>query len=95
MVLFTVSALGAAFFLGLGNGAVFKLVPQYFPDQVGTVTGPVGAAGGLGGFFPPLVLGVLKDQGARSLRASCSWLCLHWLAWRWTGSSYWAARPWL
>jgi MFS transporter, NNP family, nitrate/nitrite transporter len=62
MALFTVGALGAAFFLGLGNGAVFKLVPQYFPDQVGTVTGLVGAAGGLGGFFPPLVLGVLKDQ---------------------------------
>jgi MFS transporter, NNP family, nitrate/nitrite transporter len=62
MVFFTVGALGAAFFLGLGNGAVFKLVPQYFPDQVGTVTGLVGAAGGLGGFFPPLVLGWLKDR---------------------------------
>ena len=62
MSLFTPAALGIAFFLGLGNGAVFKLVPQFFPDQVGTVTGLVGAAGGLGGFFPPLVLGVLKDQ---------------------------------
>jgi NNP family nitrate/nitrite transporter-like MFS transporter len=62
MPLFTTAALGIALFLGLGNGAVFKLVPQYFPDQVGTVTGLVGAAGGLGGFFPPLVLGLLKDQ---------------------------------
>jgi NNP family nitrate/nitrite transporter-like MFS transporter len=62
MPLFTVAALGIAVCLGLGNGAVFKLVPQYFPQQVGTVTGVVGAAGGLGGFFPPLVLGVFKDQ---------------------------------
>lgn len=62
MLWFTIGALGAAMFLGLGNGAVFKLVPQYFPEQVGTVTGLVGAAGGLGGFFPPLVLGIFKDQ---------------------------------
>ena len=46
----------------LGNGAVFKLVPEYFPRSVGSVTGLVGAAGGLGGFFPPLVLGVIKQQ---------------------------------
>ena len=58
---FTVGALGAAAALGLGNGAVFKLVPQYFPKETGTVTGLVGAFGGLGGFFPPLVLGVIRD----------------------------------
>lgn len=62
MPVFTVGALGIAVCLGLGNGAVFKLVPQYFPEQVGTVTGLVGAAGGLGGFFPPLLLGVFRDQ---------------------------------
>ncbi|HSE21080.1 MAG TPA: MFS transporter [Pyrinomonadaceae bacterium] len=58
---FTVGALGAAAALGLGNGAVFKLVPEYFPQDTATVTGLVGAFGGLGGFFPPLVLGVIKD----------------------------------
>jgi NNP family nitrate/nitrite transporter-like MFS transporter len=58
---FTVGALGLALLLGLGNGAVFKLVPEYFPTETGTVTGLVGAFGGLGGFFPPLVLGVLLD----------------------------------
>jgi NNP family nitrate/nitrite transporter-like MFS transporter len=58
---FTVGALGCAFLLGIGNGAVFKLVPQYFPKQVGTVTGLVGAMGGLGGFFPPLLLGFFRD----------------------------------
>lgn len=59
--LFTLGALGCAALMGLGNGAVFKLVPLYFPAQTGTVTGLVGAAGGLGGFFPPLVLGIVKD----------------------------------
>jgi NNP family nitrate/nitrite transporter-like MFS transporter len=62
MLPFTVGALGCAFLLGIGNGAVFKLVPQYFPKQVGTVTGLVGAMGGLGGFFPPLLLGFFRDH---------------------------------
>jgi NNP family nitrate/nitrite transporter-like MFS transporter len=62
MVLFTIGALGIATALGLGNGAVFKLVPQFFPHETGTVTGLVGAMGGLGGFFPPLVLGVMKQR---------------------------------
>lgn len=47
--------------LGMGNGAVFQIVPQRFPDRMGVVTGIVGAAGGLGGFFLPFVLGVVKD----------------------------------
>ncbi|MEP7010060.1 MAG: MFS transporter [Acidobacteriota bacterium] len=62
MVPFTVGALGCSFLLGLGNGAVFKLVPQYFPADTATVTGLVGAMGGLGGFFPPLLLGVFRDR---------------------------------
>jgi len=45
----------------MGNGAVFKLVPQFFSHDTGIVTGIVGAAGGLGGFFPPLFLGISKD----------------------------------
>lgn len=47
--------------LGMGNGAVFQLVPQRFADRMGVVTGIVGAAGGLGGFFLPSVLGATKD----------------------------------
>ena len=61
MVPFTVGALGCAMLMGLGNGAVFKLVPEHFPKDTGTVTGLVGALGGLGGFFPPLLLGVFRD----------------------------------
>lgn len=68
MSAFTVGALGMAAAIGLGNGAVFKLVPEYFPSSVGSVTGLVGAAGGLGGFFPPLALGaVRKATGSFSL----------------------------
>lgn len=62
MIAFTIGALGVAAAIGLGNGAVFKMVPEYFPQSVGSVTGLVGAAGGLGGFFPPLVLGFVKQQ---------------------------------
>lgn len=62
MVFFTIGALGIAASIGLGNGAVFKLVPQYFPQSIGAVTGLVGAMGGLGGFFPPLALGIIKQQ---------------------------------
>ena len=62
MLPFTIGALGCAALMGLGNGAVFKLVPQYFPGETGTVTGLVGAVGGLGGFFPPLLLGFCRDR---------------------------------
>jgi NNP family nitrate/nitrite transporter-like MFS transporter len=62
MIPFAVGALGCAALLGLGNGAVFKLVPQYFPSQTGTVTGLVGAMGGLGGFFPPLLLAFFRSR---------------------------------
>ena len=48
--------------LGLGNGAVFQLVPQRFSDRMGLITGIVGAAGGLGGFFLPSLLGLVRDQ---------------------------------
>lgn len=62
MLPFTVGALGCSALLGIGNGAVFQLVPKYFPNQRATVTGLVGAMGGMGGFFPPLLLGVFRDR---------------------------------
>ena len=48
--------------LGMGNGSVFQLVPQRFADRVGIMTGIVGAAGGLGGFLLPSVLGAVKGS---------------------------------
>lgn len=62
IVPFTIAALGIAAAIGMGNGAVFKLVPQHFPTSVGSVTGLVGAAGGLGGFFPPLAVGGIRES---------------------------------
>lgn len=48
--------------LGMGNGAVFQLVPQRFRREMGVVTGLVGAAGGLGGFFLAKALGWSKGM---------------------------------
>ena len=54
----TITFLAMAAALGTAAGAVFALVAQRAPaQQVGAVTGVVGAAGGLGGFVPPLVMG--------------------------------------
>ena len=47
--------------LGIGNGSVFQLVPQRYGKHVGVATGILGAAGGLGGFFLPTLLGSLKQ----------------------------------
>ncbi len=57
----TIACLSLATFFGAGSGAVFKLVPYDFPNDAGSAAGIVGTAGGLGGFFPPLVMGVVKD----------------------------------
>jgi NNP family nitrate/nitrite transporter-like MFS transporter len=47
--------------LGMGNGAVFQLVARRFPEEIGVITGVVGAAGGLGGFVLPNGLGSLRQ----------------------------------
>ncbi|MCL6587459.1 MAG: NarK/NasA family nitrate transporter [Anoxybacillus sp.] len=46
--------------LGMGNGSVFQLVPQRFQKEIGVMTGIVGSAGGLGGYFLPKILGNIK-----------------------------------
>jgi len=50
------------FALGIGNGAVFQIVPQCFPKEVGAATGIVGASGGLVGFGITYALGTLREE---------------------------------
>jgi len=57
MAFFVVAMLG----LGTGNGAVFQLVPQRFASEIGVMTGLVGMAGGIGGFYLASSLGVAKQ----------------------------------
>lgn len=47
--------------MGLGNGALFQVIPQRFRSEIGVATGIVGAIGGIGGFFLILLLGLMKD----------------------------------
>lgn len=56
---YTIGSLSVAVSVGIGNGTVFKLVPLYFSKQAGIVNGVVAAMGGLGGFFPPLILSIV------------------------------------
>ena len=57
LALFVVAMLA----LGTGNGSVFQLVPQRFSAEIGVMTGLVGMAGGIGGFYLASSLGVAKQ----------------------------------
>jgi NNP family nitrate/nitrite transporter-like MFS transporter len=61
ITLYTIGCLSISFFAGVGNGTIFKLVPLYFSKQAGFVNGFVAAIGGLGGFFPPLILTTVHE----------------------------------
>lgn len=56
IVLFTIGCLAISICAGIGNGLIFKLVPSYFSKGAGSANGIVSMMGGLGGFFPPLVI---------------------------------------
>src|SRR5699024_1588139 len=60
--LYTVGCLAIAIFAGIGNGVIFKLVPFYFNKQAGIANGIVSMMGGLGGFFPPLMLSAIYSM---------------------------------
>ena len=69
---------------GIGKAAVYKHIPDYFPDEVGVVGGMVGVLGGLGGFFCPIIFGYLLE--GTGLWTSCwmfmlllSGICLIWM----------------
>lgn len=69
---------------GIGKAAVYKFIPEYFPNEVGVVGGMVGVIGGLGGFVCPILFGYLLE--GTGLWTSCWMLmfvvsaaCLWWL----------------
>lgn len=64
---FTALVFAVGIAMGIGKAAVYKHIPDYFPDQVGAVGGLVGVIGGLGGFVCPILFGyLLKETGVWS-----------------------------
>jgi len=61
IVPFTVTVFVLGFFMALGNAAVYKHIPVYYPNHVASVGGVVGMIGGLGGFVLPIAFGALTD----------------------------------
>jgi len=61
---------------GIGKAAIYKHIPEYFPDEVGVVGGMVGVLGGLGGFFCPIAFGYLLE--GTGLWTSC-WIFMFFL----------------
>lgn len=79
---------------GLGNGATFQLVPHRWPGKTGLMSGIVGAAGGIGGFYLPVMMGIAKEStgsyqmGFATFGGLSAIACLlvvlhreHWLTW--------------
>lgn len=58
---FTILTFTLGFFMSLGKAAVYKHIPVYYPNNVGSVGGIVGLIGGLGGFILPITFGLLND----------------------------------
>lgn len=61
LVPFVITIFVLGFFMSLGKAAVYKHIPVYYPDHVGSVGGLVGLVGGLGGFVLPIVFGAVSD----------------------------------
>jgi NNP family nitrate/nitrite transporter-like MFS transporter len=88
----TIIYLGLAATLGIGNGAIFAIIGHRCRTKlIGTVSGIVGAAGGLGGFFPPLLMGVsyqmFHSYSAALILLSAVALCIFLFSKRLLGAS--------
>ncbi|MBS0441878.1 MAG: NarK/NasA family nitrate transporter [Proteobacteria bacterium] len=81
---FLMAILGVAF--AFGKASVFKYISDDYPSNIGTISGIVGLAGGLGGFVLPIMFGALMDlTGVRSsafmLMYGVVWVSLIWMYW--------------
>jgi NNP family nitrate/nitrite transporter-like MFS transporter len=92
-----ISALYLCF--GLGNGATFQLVPHRWKGKTGVMTGIIGAAGGIGGFYLPVVMGIARESTGSyqmgfvtfGVLAAAAFACVlvlqrQWLAWALPGA---------
>ena len=61
LIPFVITIFILGFFMSLGKAAVYKFIPIYYPEHVGSVGGLVGMIGGLGGFVLPIAFGVMAD----------------------------------
>lgn len=61
LIPFVIAIFILGFFMSLGKAAVYKHIPVYYPDHIGSVGGLVGMIGGLGGFILPISFGILLD----------------------------------
>lgn len=81
---FTIIVFLAGIMMGIGKAAVYRHIPDYFPNDVGVVGGIVGVIGGLGGFVCPILFGyLLKSTGLWTscwlFLAALSAVCLVWM----------------
>jgi NNP family nitrate/nitrite transporter-like MFS transporter len=72
--------------MAFGKASVFKYISNDYPDNIGTISGIVGLAGGMGGFILPIMFGYLLDlTGVRSsafmLLYGVVWVSLIWMYW--------------
>jgi MFS transporter, NNP family, nitrate/nitrite transporter len=84
VAVFSALLLVVGFMMGLGMGAVFKHIPDYFPTEVGVVGGIVGVIGGIGGFICPMLFGALLQRTGLwttcwMFFAALSLVCLAWM----------------
>jgi len=82
--IFTALVFVVGFSMGIGKAAVYRHIPDYFPNAVGVVGGVVGVIGGLGGFFCPIIFGYLLERTGIwtttwMFFAGLSALCLIWM----------------
>ena len=59
--IFVLLSIILGFFMSLGKAAVYKHIPVYYPNNVGSVGGIVGLIGGMGGFILPICFGIMND----------------------------------
>ena len=77
---------------GFGNGATFQLVPHRWKGRTGVMTGIIGAAGGIGGFYLPVIMGI--GQATTAVISTGSLPLVYWPPSRSSWSSPYTSNGW-